>query len=32
MVAPLFRYSYFRDAYVMRGIGDWVGPVLTIRR
>ena len=24
----LFRYSSSRDAYVLRGVGRWVGPVL----
>lgn len=25
---PFFRYSYSRDAYVLRGIGSSTGPVL----
>jgi hypothetical protein len=25
---PPFRYSYSRDAYVLRGVGQRVGPVL----
>lgn len=24
----LFRYSYWRDAWILRGIGEWHGPVL----
>jgi hypothetical protein len=28
MLGPLFRYSYSRDAYVLRGLGRSVGPVL----
>jgi len=28
VVRPLFRYSQFRDAYVLRIGGDHVGPVL----
>jgi hypothetical protein len=31
VVSPLFRYSYRRDAYVLRGIGRRHGPVLTRR-
>jgi hypothetical protein len=27
-VWPLFRYSPMRDAYVLRGIGGRLGPVL----
>lgn len=26
-----FRHSYSRGAYVLRGIGKWVGPVLTTK-
>jgi hypothetical protein len=29
---PLFRYSHGRDAYVLRVIGHWHGPVLKIER
>jgi hypothetical protein len=25
-----FRYSTTRDAYVMRGVGGWVGPVYQV--
>ena len=25
---PLLSFDYAREAYVLRGIGDWVGPVL----
>ena len=25
---PVCRYSYSRDAYILRVIGRWVGPVL----
>jgi len=28
---PLFRYSTSRDAYVLRGVGRRVGPVLRAR-
>jgi hypothetical protein len=28
LLAPFFRYSYGRDAYVLRAVGDRVGPVL----
>lgn len=28
LLAPLFRYSAGRDAYVLRGVGNRVGPVL----
>jgi hypothetical protein len=31
LVRPLFRYSHPRDAYVLRGIGRSVGPVLVVR-
>lgn len=30
-LSPLFRHSLTRDAYVLRGIGRRVGPVLTER-
>jgi hypothetical protein len=29
---PVFRYSYTRDAYVLRGIGHSSGPVLVADR
>ena len=32
MLAPFFRYSYGRDAYVLRVVGDRVGPVLRRER
>lgn len=28
---PLFRYSYERDAWVLRVLGEWIGPVLRSR-
>jgi hypothetical protein len=28
---PVFRYSHRRDAYVLRGVGGWIGPVLVPR-
>jgi hypothetical protein len=28
---PLFRYCPFRDAWVLRGVGEWFGPVLRRR-
>ena len=31
-LAPFFRYSYSRDAYILRGIGSKRGPVLRVRR
>jgi hypothetical protein len=31
MARPLFRYSRTRDAYVLRGVGNRVGPVLRTR-
>jgi hypothetical protein len=27
----LFRYSMSRDAYILRGVGGWVGPVFKVR-
>ena len=27
---PLFRYSYTRDAYVLRLVGRWRGPVVHV--
>jgi hypothetical protein len=32
MLSPVFRYSYSRDAYVLRLIGGRVGPVLRAER
>jgi hypothetical protein len=32
LLRPLFRYSRFRDALVLRGIGGSVGPVLRVDR
>jgi hypothetical protein len=29
---PLIRYSAMRDAYVLRGVGRHVGPVLRLDR
>jgi hypothetical protein len=29
---PMFRYSAMRDAYVLRGVGRRVGPVLRANR
>jgi hypothetical protein len=29
-VRPLFRYSFHRDAYVLRAIGERFGPVLRL--
>jgi len=28
LISPLFRYSYSRDAFVLRGVGGSLGPVL----
>jgi len=28
LLSPFFRYSYSRDAYVLRAVGRSVGPVL----
>jgi hypothetical protein len=28
LLRPLFRYSYSRDAFVLRGVGRAMGPVL----
>jgi hypothetical protein len=32
LLKPLFRYSYGRDAFVLRGIGGSRGPVLRLER
>jgi hypothetical protein len=32
VLRPFFRYSYGRDAYVLRIVGDRVGPVLRLER
>ena len=32
IASPLFRYSQTRDAYVLRGVGDRIGPVLRTPR
>jgi hypothetical protein len=32
LLSPFFRYSYSRDAFVLRGIGRSVGPVLRLDR
>ena len=29
VLAPFFRYSNSRAAYVLRGVGEKIGPVLT---
>jgi hypothetical protein len=29
---PVLRYSYGRDAYILRGVGGRFGPVLVERR
>ena len=31
VLRPVVHYSYSRDAYVLRIIGRWVGPVLRRR-
>jgi hypothetical protein len=31
-MAPVIRYSATRDAYVLRGVGRHVGPVLRLDR
>jgi hypothetical protein len=31
VLRPLFRYSYTIDAYVLRGVGRHVGPILKPR-
>lgn len=32
LMAPAFRYSRSRDAYVLRGVGNRLGPVLRADR
>jgi len=32
LLTPVLRYSYSRDAYVLRGVGRSVGPVLRAER
>jgi hypothetical protein len=32
LLSPFFRYSYSRDAFVLRGVGRSVGPVLRLDR
>jgi hypothetical protein len=32
LLAPAFAYDYARDAYILRGIGEQVGPVLRLDR
>jgi hypothetical protein len=32
VLRPLYRYSYPRDAYVLRGVGRRFGPVLAVDR
>jgi len=32
LMRPLFRYSYGREAWVLRGVGHARGPVLVDRR
>ena len=32
LLAPFFRYSYGRDAHVLRVVGERVGPVLKRER
>jgi hypothetical protein len=32
LLAPAFRYSRSRDAFVLRVIGSYVGPVLRVDR
>ncbi len=30
-IGPMFRYSHSRNAYVLRAVGGWIGPVFQIR-
>ena len=32
LLRPILRYSHVRDAYVLRGVGSSVGPVLRMDR
>jgi hypothetical protein len=32
LLSPLLRYSYSCDAYILRGVGRHVGPVLRVER
>jgi hypothetical protein len=32
LLRPLLRYSHARDAYVLRGVGSNLGPVLRLDR
>jgi hypothetical protein len=32
LMSPMLRYSYSRDAYVLRGVGRRLGPVLRPER
>jgi len=32
LASPLFRHSASRDAYVLRGVGNELGPVLRVDR
>jgi len=32
LLRPFFRYSYGRDAFVLRGVGSAYGPVLRVER
>lgn len=31
LLQPVVRYSYPRDAYILRGVGRHLGPVLEVR-
>jgi hypothetical protein len=31
LLFPAFRYDYVRDAYILRLVGKWTGPVLRRR-
>jgi hypothetical protein len=32
LLRPVYRYSYSRDAFVLRGVGSSFGPVLRLER
>jgi hypothetical protein len=32
LLAPVYRYSHSRDAFVLRAVGNTVGPVLRLDR